>query len=105
MAIIRKGDKKAEAELRMRARQQHRNRLMASDEELRKAGLESATSKTVRKDKKTGKVTASKLSTKKSIRVTKSESPVSGSAITKAKIFQNKNQAEKEAQFKKFNGK
>ena len=42
MAIIRKGDKVAEEALKKRAREQNRNKLLASDEKKRKAGLEFA---------------------------------------------------------------
>ena len=72
MAIIRKGDKVAEEALKKRAVEQNRNRMMASDEKKRKAGLEFAGTKRVTK-KADGKTKATKLSTKKSIRTTKSE--------------------------------
>ena len=106
MAIIRKGDKKAEENLKVRAQKQNRNRLLASEEEKRKAGLEFAGTKSVKRNKD-GKTTASKLSTKKSVRVTKSESPISGSAVTEAKIFAKNrgNVVKRDAELKKFKGK
>ena len=102
MAIIRKGDQVAEAALKKRAKEQSTNRLLASDERKRKAGLESATTKDVKRNKD-GKTTATKLSIKKS-KITKSESPVSGSAITKAKIVEIKNSSKRDAAYKKFTG-
>jgi hypothetical protein len=103
MAIIRKGDKEAEDKLKKRAKTQSRNRLLASDEQKRKAGLEFAGTKDVTK-KKDGTTKATKLSTKKSIRITKSESPVSGSAITEAKIIKMRDKNKRDAAYKKFTG-
>lgn len=103
MAIIRKGDKEAEDKLKKRARTQTLNRMLASDETKRKSGLESPAGKRVTKTAD-GKTKATKVSTKKSIRITKSESPVSGSAITKSKIYAIKNTAKREAAVKKFTG-
>ena len=102
MAIIRKGDKKAEDKLKKRAREQSTNRLLASDERKRKAGIESATTKDVKK-KKDGTTTATKLSMTKS-KITKSESPVSGSAITRAKIVDIRDKSKRDAAYKKFTG-
>ena len=103
MAIIRKGDKVAEEALKKRALQQNRNRMMASDEKKRKAGLEFAGTKRVTK-KADGKTKATKLSIKKNIRTTKSESPVSGSAVTEARIFEIKDKVKRDAALKKFKG-
>jgi hypothetical protein len=103
MAIIRKGDKEAEDRLKKRARRQSINRLVASDERKRKAGIESATTKDVKK-KKDGTTTATKLSMTKS-KITKSESPVSGSAITRAKIVNIRDKNKQAAAYKKFTGK
>ena len=103
MAIIRKGDKVAEEALKKRAREQHRNKLLASDEKKRKAGLEFAGTKRVTK-KADGTTKATKLSTKKSIRTTKSESPISGSAVTEARIFEIKDKVKRDAALKKFKG-
>ena len=103
MAIIRKGDKVAEEALKKRAVEQNRNRMMASDEKKRKAGLEFAGTKRVTK-KADGKTKATKLSIKKSIRTTKSESPVSGSAVTEARIFEIKDKVKRDAALKKFKG-
>ena len=102
MAIIRKGDKEAEDKLKKRARRQSSNRLVASDERKRKAGIESATTKDVKRNKD-GKTTATKLNITKS-KITKSESPVSGSAITRAKIVDIKDKAKRDAAYKKFTG-
>ena len=104
MAIIRKGDKVAEAELRKRARRQNINRIVASDEKKRKAGLESTIGKTVKKTDD-GKTKATKFSNKsESFRRTKSESPVSGSAITREKIASIEDPRERAAARAKFSG-
>ena len=103
MAIICKGDKEAEDKLKKRARRQSSNRLVASDERKRKAGIEPAVTKDVKK-KKDGTTTASKLSMTKS-KITKSESPVSGSAITRAKIVNIKDKSKRDVAYKKFTGK
>jgi hypothetical protein len=102
MAIIRKGDKEAENKLKKRARSQSIRRDAASDERKRKAGIESATTKDVWKNKN-GKTTASKLSMTKS-KITKSESPVSGSAVTYAKIINIRDNAKRNAALKKYKG-
>ena len=88
MAIIRKGDKKAELELRKAAGKQSNNRFKASDKATTKAGLAFKNKKntsitvdpskiTVSKDK-SGKVSAS-------YRGDKFEGPISGSAIESSK--------------------
>jgi hypothetical protein len=102
--IIRKGDKVAEAELRKRARKQNISRIVASDEKKRKAGLESTIGKTVKKTDD-GKTKATKFSDKsETLRRVKSESPVSGSAITKEKIANIKDPKERAAARAKFSG-
>ena len=103
MAIIRKGDKVAEAELKKAARKQALRRMYASDETKRKAGLEFAGAKTVSK-KKDGTTKATKLNLSKSNPRVQSKSPVSGSAITKAKLLENKNKSKKQDAYNKFMG-
>jgi hypothetical protein len=105
MAIIRKGDKVAEEALRKRARSQSVNRAAASDETKRKAGLESTRGKKVKKTDD-GKTKATKISSTSNVQWrTQSNSPVSGSAITKEKISNIKDPKEKKAAWEKFNGK
>jgi hypothetical protein len=101
MAIIKRGDKVAEEALKKRAREQSRNRLISSDETKRKAGLETVAGKRIKKTQD-GKTKATKVN--KNANITKSESPVSGSAITKAKISQIKDPAKRKAALDKFNG-
>jgi hypothetical protein len=101
MAIIRKGDKVAEEALKKRAREQSRNRLLASDETKRKAGLEGLGGKRVKKTQD-GKTTATKVN--KTAKITKSSSPVSGSKVTETKLLHISDPAKRKAALDKFRG-
>ena len=111
MAIIRKGDKKAEADLKANAKKQSGERVRASDEKKRKAGLESPLSGRVTNKTGTPKLTKVRFKDDKNdkdavdVFISRSNSPVSGSAITKAKIFKIKDPKKRNAALKKFTGK
>ena len=91
MAIIRKGDKAAEAGLRARAKKQAVSRMSASNEKLRKAGLESVAGKSV--TNKTGTPKATKVNPSAKNPIVRSNSPVSGSAVMQTKLALNKDTA------------
>lgn len=103
MAIIRKGDKEAEAGLKKRAYKQARERAGMNDAKRKKAGMD-ISGKRVSNKTGTPKVQRLTVTEKNQVVNRKADGAVSGHAITKQKIMLIKDKTKRDAAYKKFTG-
>lgn len=103
MAIIRKGDKEAEAGLKKQANKQAKERARMNDAKRKKAGMD-ISGKRVSNKTGTPKVQRLTVTEKNQVVNRKADGAVSGHAITKQKIMLIKDKTKRDAAYKKFTG-